>query len=147
MMNLDVLYAALNQDEDDINPDHDNDELSGVDEEDKEDANNYHYNPEQDSDKDSEDEDSDDTPYNDTPAIELIYDNANVNGQTEDNEEIQGVDDKILGVDETEEIPGVEDTEEISGVDDETQRMDNGHENELNQTRLKTRAYNAHLAE
>ena len=36
--------------------------------------------------------------------------NANVNKQVKDDEEIPGVDDKTPGVDETEKTPGVDDT-------------------------------------
>jgi hypothetical protein len=69
---LDVLYAARNQDEDDVDPGHDNDELAGVDGEDDEDAHGDNYDPEQDDDEDLDDEDDDgsnDVPDNNIPAI------------------------------------------------------------------------------
>ena len=49
---LDVLYVALDQNEDDVDLNHDNDYLAGVDGENNEDANNDDCNPEQDGDMD-----------------------------------------------------------------------------------------------
>ena len=50
--------------------------------------------------------------------------NANVNRQAEDDEEIPGVDDKTLEVYEVEELPGVENTEVIPGVGDAEETLE-----------------------
>ena len=67
----------------------------------------------------------------------MIDKDTNVNGQAKDNEEIQEVDEKNPGVDDTEEIPGVDNIEEIPGVDDETPGMEDGHKNEAKPDKIK----------
>ena len=81
----DTLYANLDQDEDDIEPDNDDVELAGVNnDEHEEDDNDDDYNPESDSDKDdssdaddSADEESDDEgdeneTNDDTPGVDIV---------------------------------------------------------------------------
>ena len=109
-----MVYTAFNQNEDDVETNHDNDKLTGVDEEDKEDESNDDYYPEQDNDIDLEDKDNNDNDVdnddsNGATEIEVMGENANVDGESGDDEEISGVDDKTQGVVNTEETWGVED--------------------------------------
>ena len=126
---LDVLYAAIKHDKDDVDLAQANNKLTGVDGEDKDDASNEDYAPEQSNDEDSEDKedyDSDDNNENgdDAPETEVLNDDVNVNEQDETirgvDQEIPGVDGtegETVGVDNAERTPGMDDT--ITGVDDE----------------------------
>ena len=124
---LDVLYAAIEHDEDDVDLAQANDELAGVDGEDKDDASNEDYDPEQSDGKDSKDKEDNDSNNNDddgddAPDTEILDDDVNVNKQTET---IPGVDQKIPGVDGTEgKIPGVEDAKGTPEMDDTTTGVD-----------------------
>ena len=83
------------------------------------------YNPEQVNDEDSEAKDTVDSNNNnddkdDAPEIKILDDGANVNKETKDDKENQGVYDKTTGVEESEEIPGVDGAKKNQGMDDET---------------------------
>ena len=96
---LTVIYAALDRDEDDVKPNHDHDKPTRVDGWNGEDTHKDDYDPEQDSNKDSEDKDNADSnntnwDIHDAPEIEVMYENAHINGQTKDGEEVSEVDDE-----------------------------------------------------
>ena len=119
----DVLYAAIEHDEDDFYLAQANDKLAGVDREDKDDASDEDSDPEQRDHEDLEDkEDNDSNEDNndgdDTSETEMLDDDVEVGKQAET---IPGVDQEIPGVDGTEEeIPGVDDAEGTPGMDDTT---------------------------
>ena len=76
-----VLYAAIEHDEDDVNPAHAHGELAGVDEEEQYNASNKDYDPEQSNGEDSEDKEDDNSNNNDndgddTPEIEILDNDA-----------------------------------------------------------------------
>ena len=80
---LDVLYAVIKHDEDDVNLAQANDKLTGVDGEDEDDTGNEDYDPEQSNTEDSEDkEDNDsddgDNDGDDTPEIKILDNDVNV---------------------------------------------------------------------
>ena len=98
-----------------------------MDGEDKDDASDEDYDPEQSNVEDSEDKedndsDGDDDDGDDAPETEMLDDEVDVGKQAE---RIPGVDQEIPGMDGTEEeIPGVDDAEGIPGMGDTIQGVD-----------------------
>merc|ERR1712086_528409 len=106
-VDLDVLYADLERDEDDVELEHDDVQPAGVDDEDDDDQEDLDYDPNNDSGDDADDDDGDEG-----------------NAEHHD-EEIPGVDDS----DVDEETPGVDG--ETPGVDEETPGVDENENEEV----------------
>lgn len=124
---LGVLYAVIKHNGDDVDLVQANAKLAGVDGEDKDDASNEDYDPEQSDGKDSEDKEDDDSNGNDddgddAPETKVLDNDVDINEQ---DEKIPGVDQEIPGVCGTEgEIPGVDKAEGTPGIDDTTPGVD-----------------------
>jgi hypothetical protein len=118
---LDVLYSDIPgiDDEDELAPENNADDLAGVDNGDDEDINDSDYNPESDGDEEENENESDEEDESGSEASEDDNDD-------DDNDtnpfEAPGVDDEIPGVND--ETTGV-DNDEIPGVSDETTGVDN----------------------
>ena len=67
----------------------------------------------------------------------MIDKNVHDNGQAKADEEISGVDAKIPGVDNAEEITEIDKAEETPGVDDKTPGTEDDHDNEAEPDRIE----------